>query len=165
MVPIGGAGLGLSDNVVAAYNFICLNYEAKVDDHGKLDEEKSDELFLFGFSRGAYTARALAGLVSTVGIMKKAYLKDFPAIYKEYQKRNAMIPGLTPNQFKVTAENVRIKLVGVWDTVGSLGVPDTWFTPTGFREMINKGVSFHDTDISSRQSTRKITNDDVYAYS
>src|SRR5690606_17888076 len=54
----GGAfGRGLDDNLYAAYRFLMLNYE------------QDDEIFLFGFSRGAYTARSLAGMVRKCGIL------------------------------------------------------------------------------------------------
>ena len=55
----GGAfGVGISDNIKLLYEFLCVNYQA------------GDSLFLFGFSRGAFTVRSLAGLLSCCGLLK-----------------------------------------------------------------------------------------------
>ena len=146
--------MGLNEHVVEAYNFICLNYQAVVNKTtGELDEKASDEIFLFGFSRGAYTARALSGLISAIGILKKSHLKHFPAIYEHYQQHNTGPADLKEVEYKVQAKNVRIKVVGVWDTVGSLGVPDAWMMAAGVREYFNKKYSFHDPEISSCKYT------------
>jgi uncharacterized protein (DUF2235 family) len=53
----GGTGAGFVGNVIEAYNFIVLNYN------------EGDKIYCFGFSRGAYTARAVAGLVTDIGIV------------------------------------------------------------------------------------------------
>ena len=50
-------GYGLDDNVLAAYGFLVHNYQA------------GDQIYLFGFSRGAYTVRVLAGLIHKVGLI------------------------------------------------------------------------------------------------
>src|SRR4051812_43667411 len=50
-------GYGLDDNILDAYRWLCINYRA------------GDQLFLFGFSRGAYTVRALAGLMNMIGLL------------------------------------------------------------------------------------------------
>ena len=105
---IGGAfGKGVEQNVLDAYRFIAHNYQ------------QGDELYCFGFSRGAYTARALGGMLHSIGLLPKDELKNLPAAYKYYrtppQKRNAQ-----------TYEQMikpEIKLMAVWDTVGALGAP------------------------------------------
>jgi len=105
---IGGAfGKGLEQNVLDAYRFIAHNYQA------------GDELYCFGFSRGAYTARALGGMLHSIGLLPKEELQNLPAAYKYYRtpphKRNAQ-----------TYEQMlkpEIKLMAVWDTVGALGAP------------------------------------------
>jgi uncharacterized protein (DUF2235 family) len=76
----GGTGAGLAENVIEAYNFIVLNYEA------------GDEIFCFGFSRGAYTARAVAGLVSDIGVIKPVYMQLFPQIYRAYMQNEEGLP-------------------------------------------------------------------------
>ena len=63
----GIAGLGLDKNIQDVYRFLVHNYA------------KGDEIFLFGFSRGAYTARSAAGLIRNAGILKKQYAKLIPA--------------------------------------------------------------------------------------
>lgn len=151
----GGTGAGLAENVIEAYNFIVLNYE------------KGDEIFCFGFSRGAYTARAVAGLVNDIGVIKPIHMQLFPQIYRAYMSNdegrpfrettawknfvNGKLTGrgeelkksgpissvkdgaesweITPHRDIVPDEDTRyVKVVGVWDTVGSLGIPDVaWF--------------------------------------
>ena len=149
---VGASGVGLNENVVEAYNFLCLNYEGKLrlGSSNELDEAESDEIFLFGFSRGAYTVRALVGLISAVGILKKSKLKDFGKIYEDYQTsgtRKFTRPDLSSTE--IAPEHVKIKVVGVWDTVGSLGVPDAWFTGFGIHKWMNKGYEFHNPNLAS----------------
>src|SRR6516225_2970885 len=63
---LGGVfGRGLRNNVKRAYAFLSLNYEP------------GDEIYIFGFSRGAYTARALAGVIGASGILKKEEFHQF----------------------------------------------------------------------------------------
>ena len=116
---LGGAfGLGLFHHVLNAYRFLSINYQP------------GDEIYVFGFSRGAYTARSLAGMVGKVGLLT----------------REAMIAGLLPEvgqRYRHVAEEpwpeewvdsetfraehchpvVPIRFLGVFDTVGALGVP------------------------------------------
>lgn len=157
----GGTGAGLAENVIEAYNFIVLNYQP------------GDEIFCFGFSRGAYTARAVAGLVTDIGVIKTTEMQLFPAIYRAYMANEEMLPfretqawkdfvegkltkkgeellktgqiqslrdkvesyEIIPHKNLIAADASRkVKVVGVWDTVGSLGVPDVaWFDNEKFR--------------------------------
>ena len=71
----GGTGDGLAENVIEAYNFIVLNYQP------------GDEIFCFGFSRGAYTARAVAGLVGDIGVLEPADMQFFPELYRGYMQK------------------------------------------------------------------------------
>ncbi|KAG8859911.1 hypothetical protein FRB91_005781 [Serendipita sp. 411] len=68
-------GLNLDVHVLEAYTFFANNYE------------DGDRLFLFGFSRGAFTARAVASLICNAGLLKKDSLQYLPMIYKEYKSR------------------------------------------------------------------------------
>jgi uncharacterized protein (DUF2235 family) len=106
---IAGAalGLGLSHNLRDAYTFICNNYN------------DGDEIFLFGFSRGAYTARSVAGLIGYAGLLGKQDLDRFLELWKGFKDRNAAALA----SFAKRALNVPIKCIGVWDTVGSVGIP------------------------------------------
>src|SRR5947209_2557398 len=111
----GGLGVGLSDKIQEAYMFVVDNFEV------------GDELFLFGFSRGAYTARSLAGFIRNAGVLKRQYTGRLKAAYELYRDRsNTTHPRSTEAQlFRATyALETRIKFIGVWDTVGALGIPD-----------------------------------------
>jgi len=56
---------GLDDNVRDAYSFLTANYQAGCG------QQEADEIFLFGFSRGAYTVRAISGVINTIGLLTK----------------------------------------------------------------------------------------------
>lgn len=156
----GSLGDGLADNVIEAYNFISLNYRP------------GDEIFLFGFSRGAYTVRAVAGLVSDIGVLEPSDMQLFPALYRGYMERQYGEPfkstkawqdykdtvrarevakgelteGLLRNAPPTKIDTaVKIKVVGVWDTVGSLGVPDGRFTEN---TSLRSRFGFHNVRLS-----------------
>ena len=84
----GATGLSLGEHVREAYSFLCNNYAP------------GDEIFLIGFSRGAFTARSVAGLISAIGLLTKKGLPFLPEIYRDvqfrrsphYQPRNSDIP-------------------------------------------------------------------------
>jgi uncharacterized protein (DUF2235 family) len=111
----GGAfGHGIERNVRDLYRSIVYNYEA------------GDELFLFGFSRGAFTVRTLAGFMGKVGLIDKDDDYFLPEIYACYERN--CTPG--SREWKKAFRRVGvvrpcppIKLIGVWDTVGALGAP------------------------------------------
>jgi len=167
----GGVGDGLAENVMEAYNFIVLNYQ------------EGDEIFCFGFSRGAYTARAVAGLVTDIGVIHPADLNLLPAIYRAYkqnrdgnfkntdawkafEKRHTFIiekreearkriegANYKPRKDEGLASEAsrKVKVVGVWDTVGSLGVPDGRFSDNkGWREE----HGFHNVRLSRSEYDR-----------
>lgn len=123
--------------MIEAYNFLALNYDT------------GDEVFLFGFSRGAYTARALAGLISTAGIIDRGSLEHSPGLYRAYQEGEAALAKFEA-EFRslYTARDAKIMVVGCWDTVGSLGIPQTWLT--WFKES-NTRDQFFDTDLSDSE--------------
>ena len=131
----GATGGGLDENILDAYKFICWNYA------------QGDEIYLFGFSRGAYTARSLAGLIRTAGLVKNNDLLLINKAYEIYRDRSnpAKHPrGDIAKEFreKHSQPEFRLKFIGVWDTVGSLGVPVPW--------LVNKSkYEFHDTTLSS----------------
>ncbi|KAK7187806.1 peptidoglycan binding domain containing protein [Paraphaeosphaeria sporulosa] len=163
----GAFGGGLDENVCEAYNFLVNNYSP------------GDELFFFGFSRGAYTVRACAGLVCRAGICKPRAMGQFwemYAMYKSIDPSTALEKSAwgerweaegSPPKFTIkvkgedweftkgagadwldsSEKNVKIKVVGVWDTVGSLGYPDNVWVETKEK---NKPYGFHNTDIHSQ---------------
>jgi uncharacterized protein (DUF2235 family) len=111
----GGAfGAGIENNIRLLYRFLVYNWEP------------GDEIFLFGFSRGAFTVRTLAGFMSFVGLVEKKDDYFVPDLYACYEANKG--PG-TP-EWQRAHRRIHgpracppITFVGVWDTVGSLGAP------------------------------------------
>lgn len=134
----GGAfGYGLSRNVCDTYRFLVQNYEP------------GDELFFFGFSRGAFTARSVTGLVRNCGILRRTEghrIDDAYALYRSHG--SATKPrGVESALFRRSySHEPRIRFVGVWDTVGALGIPVTGLP---IARWLNRRWGFHDTALSS----------------
>lgn len=130
----GGAfGKGVSTNIQDAYRFIVHNYEA------------GDELWFFGFSRGAYTVRSTAGLIRNAGVLRKSRASRISDAYELY--RSEVKPD-DPQSIAFREDNShapRVHFIGVWDTVGSLGVP-----VRGLRFLTKKKYQFHDVQLSSQ---------------
>ncbi len=127
----GALGRGLEDNIKDGYRFLANNYD------------KDDEIYLFGFSRGAFTARSLAGFIGWLGLVRKAELHHLGEIWKEYRDRKKGAK-VSEQWKKLTWEHeVRIKCVGVWDTVGALGIP----TKKIAVRVLHKKYEFHDTTL------------------
>jgi uncharacterized protein (DUF2235 family) len=131
----GALGLGLSRNVQEAYRFLVENYEP------------GDELFFFGFSRGAYTARSTVGLVRNCGVLRREHAGRQKAAYALYRSRG-LHPGDIESQLfrRSYSHEPRIRFIGVWDTVGSLGIPSTGL---GLAQLANRRFEFHDTKLST----------------
>jgi uncharacterized protein (DUF2235 family) len=114
---LGGAfGFGLFHNVIACYRFLAQNYES------------GDEIFIIGFSRGAYTARSVAGMLASVGLLTKRALVEerLPEAVHLYQ--GTRMPegafGESVDEFKHDhCHAAKVTFLGVFDTVGALGVP------------------------------------------
>jgi uncharacterized protein (DUF2235 family) len=114
---LGGAfGFGLFHNVIACYRFLAQNYEP------------GDEIFIIGFSRGAYTARSVAGMLASVGLLTKRALVEerLPEAVHLYQ--GTRMPegafGESVDEFKHDhCHAAKVTFLGVFDTVGALGVP------------------------------------------
>jgi hypothetical protein len=134
---IGGAfGWGLSRNVMEGYRFLCLNYEA------------GDEIYLFGFSRGAYTVRSIVGMISHSGILPRVNVRLIPIAYQYYKDKTALKPTEIEQLLSKTRNNIPIKFLGCWDTVGALGIPDK-IPDVAFSEQFNEKYQFHDCTLSS----------------
>jgi len=131
----GATGAGLDDNVRQAYRFLCQFYEPGC------------EIYIFGFSRGAFTARSLAGYVGAAGLLTRENCRpDLEAFawahYRTPPKER--YPGDRHALSRFTHPDVRIACLGVFDTVGALGVPGEVF------EAWNRHrYAFHDTKLSS----------------
>lgn len=136
----GGAfGVGLSRNVVDAYRFLVEAYEP------------DDELFLFGFSRGAFTARSLVGLVRNCGVLRRDQAHRIPQAWGLYRDRIEHPNGAAATLFRRSyARETEIRFIGVWDTVGALGipVPDAPLLQPAVNRF-NHRWAFHDTELSS----------------
>lgn len=149
---IGGMwGYGLDDEVIGAYAWLIEHYDP------------GDQLFIFGFSRGAYTARSLAGLISKCGLLKPGAPMSLNQLYTRY-RRGSAAPTIRELQSKDPTKldfedrwlreysmPIPIWFQGVWDTVGALGIPfgnipllsrsDYGFLETDLR--INDTHAFH----------------------
>ena len=159
----GGAfGWGLNANIKQAYRALAMLYKP------------GDQILIFGFSRGAYTARSLAGMIRKVGIIdnpSKARLDRAFEIYRlpgpenapdqpgVMAKRRAMSPRFATSakeiawrtQNPVAGQDqqphlVTIDYLGIWDTVGSLGIPTSILGPVA--SIWNRKYRFHDTKLS-----------------
>jgi len=133
---LGGAfGLGLSRNIRQLYADLVRTFEP------------GDQIYLFGFSRGAYTVRALAGLITTCGVLDAGKFSnddDLKAAvrraYCEYRRKYRTTLGRyvrrpytaeSAHEFREreSAREVSIKFIGVWDTVDAVGLPDDVAAP------------------------------------
>ncbi|TVL17638.1 hypothetical protein AYI92_12775 [Shewanella xiamenensis] len=131
---IGGAtGRGLHKNIMDGYRYIVQNYSL------------GDEIYLFGFSRGAYTVRCLCGLINNCGILKRPDARLIQQAFDHYKKSSAPFApsGDKSVEFrqKHSHESREIKFVGVWDTVGAMGIP------ISFLGLFEDKDEFYDTKI------------------
>jgi uncharacterized protein (DUF2235 family) len=164
-IVTGATGSGLDNRILSAYRFLTLNYEP------------GDEVYLFGFSRGAYTVRSLAGLIRTCGILRREYAHREGEAMALYRRRD----GASPTLDSAEAVNFRLNFarewvppstealqgvgaaratfslayMGVWDTVGSLGIP-------GWVLANRKKYQFHDTSLGQwvRQARHAVAIDE-----
>lgn len=132
----GATGSGLSENIRQAYRFLTVNYQP------------GDQLYFFGFSRGAFTVRSLCGLIRNSGILRLDAIDRVDDAFALYRSgaatahpnaREALLFRRTWAVEDITAPH----FIGVWDTVGALGNPlrlNGWFA---------RRQRFHDTDLSS----------------
>ena len=156
-------GLGLFENIVEAYRFLVFNYRT------------GDEIYLFGFSRGAFTARSLAGLIRKCGIVTPDRIDKFDEALELYRLRGdeghpdndraqrfraENAPEMimkdrdrvwrAANGYKELYEdlpNFKIRYLGVWDTVGARGIPRHLLVEMIFRTADK--YRFHDLRLSS----------------
>jgi uncharacterized protein (DUF2235 family) len=112
----GGFGYGLSRNIRNGYRFLAEYYDP------------GDRVYLFGFSRGAYTARSLAGLIHNCGILRQRCVGQVDAAFAFYRDRtNQTHPKtIASHLFREMYSHADSKVffTGVWDTVGALGIPE-----------------------------------------
>ncbi|KAH8791758.1 hypothetical protein F5882DRAFT_83505 [Hyaloscypha sp. PMI_1271] len=162
---IGGGllGTGISENIREVYSFIAANYTP------------GDDIILIGFSRGAFTARSVAAMIGSMGLLTRTGMSSFYPIFKDYENfmnphYNDIFPTIPfPNKPKgsgaahdykrrLEAEEltrvydpdgtkIRVQSVAVWDTVGSLGIPQvSWLARMGLPHS-TKEYRFNDTNL------------------
>lgn len=150
----GVLGWGLPKNIREAYTWLIEQYQDK------------NEIFLFGFSRGAFTARSLGGLIGRCGVPRmpaggeKEALKNLvKEAYKIY--RSSKEPNEESEEFiKKKSRRVQIKFIGVWDTVGALGVPGVNLIENTFHDTkLGKNVeyAFHALAIDEHRKSYSAT--------
>lgn len=117
-------GWGTKEDVVDAYLFLIDNY----------NKERNDEIYLFGFSRGAYAIRILAGIIHVAGIPNLSHLnakekKHFANRLFRIQKGKYSLQTRRDRLIKklgtiAVSNSVEIEFMGLWDTVEALGIAD-----------------------------------------
>jgi uncharacterized protein (DUF2235 family) len=155
---LGGLlGGGLLATLAEAYRFLVFTYAP------------GDEVYLFGYSRGAFTARSLAGLIRNCGILERRHADAIPDALALYRARS---PEAGPDSAAALAFRagraahitvgrrepawraerglpagvpLRLGYIGVWDTVGALGVP----SDLGVARWLNRDLVFHDTSLAA----------------
>jgi uncharacterized protein (DUF2235 family) len=149
-------GVGLDKKVHEAYRRLCELYEV------------GDEIYLFGFSRGAYTARSICGLLRKCGVVRRDAIEQTERAMELYRRRDSDGPDSAQAQAfrnaycaayvdqalvdvpgdRATPEllhrMLRVRYLGIWDTVGALGVP----SQLPLSSMINRKYRFHDLALS-----------------
>jgi hypothetical protein len=114
------SGRGIYENIASAYRFLAEQYQ------------EGDEVFLFGFSRGAFTARAVAGMVNAYGLLQPHNMEMLdtlvhayfaaPAVDSTKRKRGDVLDYIHKH-FPERSRDVEIHFIGVFDTVESVGLP------------------------------------------
>ncbi|AVQ73917.1 hypothetical protein MTo_03429 [Microcystis aeruginosa NIES-1211] len=142
-------GCGLDRMIQDAYRFLVLNY----------NPTSEDEIYLLGFSRGAYIVRCLASFIDKCGILKRSKLQAIPQAYQLYRDHTVSADSAKARQFRAAnakkietekedlQERIPVKMLGCWDTVGDFGIPDLtpWFPLAKF---YHKKYEFSNTKLS-----------------
>ena len=133
----GATGLGLEQNIHDAYIFLLANYDP------------GDDIYIFGFSRGAYTARSIGGMIRKCGILKRQAVRRYHEAELLYHNADVHPDDERAVTFRKEAsllggDDVPVKMVGVWDTVGALGIPGHLDDP------VARFFQFHNTDLGVR---------------
>jgi hypothetical protein len=154
----GGTGTGLSRNIMSGYEWLCQHY----------DPQRGDDIYLFGFSRGAYTARSLVGFINCAGLLDarrlgaeqgtKAVWNGIELLYQRIYRGKGDLKQVRATIGEDYFRNQRdeklpIRYLGVWDTVGALGIPDD----LGVLDLLDDPDDhvFHDTELSANVVTAR----------
>ena len=134
----GVSGSGIHKNILDGYRYLVHNYTP------------GDKIYLFGFSRGAYTVRALSGLINNCGIIKRIDGKLIAQAWKIYKSPSAQNhpEGNNAKRFRQNHSHIdrNVHFIGVWDTVGALGIP---FSLMG---LFQSNDEFYDTKLGANVS-------------
>ncbi|KAH0541755.1 hypothetical protein FGG08_003777 [Glutinoglossum americanum] len=145
-------GKGIHERIMEAYSFICHNYHCE-----------NDEIYLIGYSRGAFTARCIAHLIHDVGLLKKSGLYHLPKVFSLWKGHDGNwkteIDGLLNTDSgngqspqSLLRKDIRIKVCALWDTVSSLGFPwPAWLWwlqwPAWLQWPVTGNMKFVDSDL------------------
>lgn len=128
-------GQGLMENLSDAYRFLIFNHAP------------GDQIYILGYSRGAYTARSFAGLIKNCGILPREKVRDIRKVIDIYRnrknndaERTSKLNALHPIDIGLPS----LDYLGVWDTVGSLGIPKN----LSLTSVTNRKHQFHDLSLS-----------------
>ena len=153
----GAFGVGLMQGIEDAYRFLIFNYAP------------GDRIFVFGFSRGAFSARSFGGLIRTCGVLHKQHVGKVKEAVKLYRKRDraagpdapacvqfrkdfstAVFTGADAER-RADHQSLTIEYMGLWDTVGALGIPSV----IPFARFFNNRYAFHDVALSRMVSSAR----------
>jgi uncharacterized protein (DUF2235 family) len=141
-------GKGLEDGILNAYLRVAYNYEA------------DDEIYIFGYSRGAFSARSLAAMIGKCGIVSRRFAEKAQQVFDYYRDKDMSADDPELVRFRHDFgkrvyddqgrrihfdHRPKITYLGVFDTVGSRGLPSA-FGPIS--EWVNRRFSFHDLNLS-----------------
>jgi uncharacterized protein (DUF2235 family) len=133
----GGAfGFGIDEKIRNGYRFLVENYPHP--------DPGDQEVYILGFSRGAYEARSLVGMIRNVGLLTPDNLYRLRDAYALYRNRDPSADTDQAVAFRAKyAREIKVRFLGVWDTVGALGIPVAalqWLNAAEY--------GFHDTELS-----------------
>jgi len=121
-------GWGLSDKIFSGYRWLVDYFQ------------KGDRIYLVGYSRGAFAARSLSGLLDRVGLLSQQHSERIEEAYALYRRGDSRLQNAFSQRY---SRRVSIEAVAVWDTVGSLGIP-----LKSFQGLNHRLWSFHDTRLA-----------------
>ncbi|MBE9224381.1 DUF2235 domain-containing protein [Phormidium sp. LEGE 05292] len=140
---------GIDRLIQDAYRFLCMNYDA----------EAQDEIYLFGFSRGAYIVRCLAGMIYKCGLLRRSNIQEIRKAYQLYRDNKINYDSPEAQEFRqqnskkvshqatFLEDSIPIKMLGCWETVGTLGIPDVLPFPA-IEKIWNINYQFYDATLS-----------------
>jgi uncharacterized protein (DUF2235 family) len=153
-------GYGLDQNILQGYVWLCQNFEPSGSGPGDALNSSyatGPEIYVFGFSRGAFTARSLTGLITRCGLVKRDKLAGLKSekegrqseivrdAWRRYRDQGQAASEAASEFRRQNSHAVKVKFVGVWDTVGALGVPTLTTAALAIR---TKSLRFHDLRLS-----------------